>query len=118
MPYAAADCTSMNIMPERPEHIRNQFDLLMNAARAVCDDFTGYPRGDDGWAFVPACRTNCRTNTHWQTNLLTVWPTSQSLTFDIRPRPPGVNGRQLFSEADVANIQQRIASRLALLQML
>jgi len=111
MPYAAADCTSMNIMPECPEHIRNQFDLLMNAARAVCDDFTGNPRGDGGWAFVPACRTNA----HWQTNLLTVWSTSQSLTFDIRPWPPGVSGRQRFSKADLASIEQRLASRFALM---
>jgi hypothetical protein len=112
MPYAAADCTSMNIMPERPEHIRNQFDQLMNAARAVCDEFTGNRRGDGSWVFVPACRANADR----QTNLLTVWPMSGSLKLDIRPRPPGVDGPQLFLEADLVTYQQRMAARFSFLQ--
>ena len=58
MPYPSHDCTAAILIPHLPAHIQEQFDLLMNAGRNVCDNFQGELRADGGWCFVPACRVS------------------------------------------------------------
>ena len=115
----ANQCTSETIIPHHPANIRQQFDSLMEAARAVCNDFTGYERQARGahavcWRFEPACRAGQT----WNTNLLTVWTNSASLTLDIRPHCNGITGPQMFELDQLPTYQQRMAERFQTLQQL
>lgn len=114
MPVPSDDCTSAILIPDLSAHIQEQFDLLMDAARNVCDDFEGELRADGGWRFVPACRVGATT----RRNLLTVWPNSQSLRIDIRPHPNQVNGPQTFLPGELHFYQQRMAALYQTMQQL
>lgn len=107
MPVPANLCTAANLIPAKRANIQEQFDLLMNAARNVCDDFQGDWRGDGrSFCLVPACRVGASI----PRNLLTVWPGGHLLRLEVRPLPNGVNSPEQFVPGELQLYQQRMAA--------
>ncbi len=106
MPFPAIDCTAANCIPHRPAQVQQQFDLLLDVARAVCADFVGDTTHQDRWFFVPTARQGAGT----RRNLLTVWGHNDDLRLCILQDVPAAGQREVFHPAALQQYQQRMTA--------